>query len=102
MSDFASLEDAYQAVDDAAHCDEFPPEAPTVYLPNGASTGEMRMCTGSVALFWSGSDQERADVRLLLASAGSPEEDKWVYFLDGGNWFLADISECCGFPVGRC
>ena len=58
-------------MDEAGDCDENSPEAPAVYLPDGGATGEVRMCTGSVALFWFETDQERAAVLYLLASAAT-------------------------------
>lgn len=91
--EFTSLADAYRAVDEIADCDETPPEPPAVYLPDGGATGEALMCTGSVALFWFETDQERSAVLYLLASAATPAEDKWVYFAEGKNWFLADMSD---------
>lgn len=49
------------------------------------------MCTNTVEVLWFESEDTRNDVYELLASAAGSGGS--VYFVEGKNWLVADVSE---------
>ncbi|WP_124106135.1 hypothetical protein [Kocuria tytonicola] len=88
--DFASLDDAYGAVDSAVHCDENPPAPTEKVLDPPGPTGESRMCTNAVEVFWFESSSSQEKMFDMLSSIGKPGSP--VEFATGRNWFVVDYS----------
>jgi hypothetical protein len=91
LPEFASLEDAYQAVDAVLGCTDDVGDPPTKFPLEGGPTGESVLCTRTVEVLWFDSQEAYDNVyELYGAAARNPGS---VYLVEGHNWFVADVAE---------
>jgi hypothetical protein len=91
LPEFASLDDAYQAVDAVLGCAADVGDPPTKHPLSGGPTGESVLCTKTVEVLWFDGQEAYDNVyALYAAAAGNPGS---VYLVEGQNWFVADVAE---------
>ncbi|MFL0503888.1 hypothetical protein AABM36_04210 [Kocuria sp. KSNUG] len=91
LPEYASLNDAYGAVDAVVNCDTNPPAPTEKVLHPPGPTGESRMCTDTLEVLWFDSKTDRDKVFDLLASAAGLAGS--VSFVKGRNWLVSDYSD---------
>lgn len=82
LSEFSSIGDLYDAVDDAVGCDEGMTAEPVEFTFD-IYTPEYAMCTGSLqlVLYQSWTDREKVHERIVQGGENSPDG-----FAEGENW----------------
>ena len=91
LPEFASLDDTYKAVDAVLGCADDVEDPPTKIPPSGGPTGESVMCTPTVEVLWFDSQESYESIYELFAA--TPNGNTAIYFVEGRNWFVADVAE---------
>jgi hypothetical protein len=87
--EYATLEDAYKAVDEVLNCAD--DAGNPLFIGTPGPTGEAIRCTETVEVFWFDSQEAYDNVhKLFSTAAGNPGS---VYFVEGRNWFVVDFAE---------
>jgi hypothetical protein len=92
-NEFASVDDARQAVASVIGCDDKPRTDPIINPDLAGFTAEYVVCANRVQVVWFKTEEARNAEHQLHSDSAQP-----LTIVEGGNWMVVDMSEALNEP----
>jgi hypothetical protein len=92
-NEFASVDDARQAVASVIGCDDKPKTDPIINPDLAGFTAEYVACANRVQVVWFKTEEARNAEHQLHSDSAQP-----LTIVEGGNWMVVDMSEALNEP----